>query len=189
VTITQYTHSKEQRKRTTIEAREAEYIPDYGWWLYTVTEIWYYPDGTPHEAKTFKKKHMPNYLETPSDILSAQYSRVSMMNYMDIIRTIKHTEPGTDYSRELRMELQSRLAYPFACFVFVLLAAPFGIFHTRAGMMKGVLTSISLCLFYYLVNAYLINLGREGYIMPFIAAWVANVVFLIVGGYLLHRMR
>ena len=189
VTITQYTHSREQRKRTTIEAREAEYIPGYGWWLYDVTEIWYYSDGTPQKAKTYKKLHKSAYVETPGDIVSAQHSRVSMMNYIDIIRTIRHTEPDTDYSRELRMALQTRLANPFACFVFVLLAAPFGIFHTRAGMMKGALTSIGLCLFYFLVVAYLINLGQAGYIIPFIAAWSANIAFLIIGGYLLHRMR
>lgn len=189
VTITQYTHSREQRKRTTLEAREAEFIPGFGWWFYDVIEIWYFADGTPQPARRYKKKHMPNYDETPGDILSAQHSRVSMMDYFDIIRAIKHTEPRTDYSRELRMELQSRLATPFACFVFVLLAAPFGIFHTRAGMMKGVLTSIALCLFYYVVGAYLINLGREGIIIPILAAWVANIVFIIIGGYLLYRMR
>jgi len=94
------------------------------------------------------------------------------------------------------METNKRVATPLACFVFVLLAAPFGIFHTRAGMIKGVITSILLCLTYYLIAALFISLGEKGaatpqlgFYFPIIAAWLPNVAFISLGFYLLHRMR
>ena len=87
------------------------------------------------------------------------------------------------------MNVVQRFATPAACFVFILLAAPFGIFHTRAGMIKGVITSILLCLGYYLIEALFINLGDKGYMNPFLAAWTPVVIFTSVGFYLLYRMR
>ena len=105
---------------------------------------------------------------------------------LGVLRTVKE-ESSRYYS--LKADLHRRYAMPFACFVFVLLAAPFGIFHTRAGMMKGVLTSIILCLGYFVVAYLLINLAKEGKVNAIVACWAANVVFLGVGAYLVYRMR
>ena len=188
VTITQFTHSQLQRVRMSLEAREAEYVQGFGWWFYDVTELWYYPDGTPQPARKYKKKYAAHFTETPEDILSDQYE-VTLMDYTDLIKAIRHKEITTDKYNKIRTELYNRISTPFACFVFVLLAAPFGIFHTRAGMMKGVLTSIALCLLYYVFNAFLINLGKDGVLPPLIAAWTGNCVFIVLGAYLLYRMR
>ena len=188
VTITQFTHSKSQRVRMSLEAREAEYVQGYGWWFYDVTEIPYFPDGTPKPALKRDKIHASNFSETPAEILSDKYE-VSLMDYTDMLKAIKHKEIATDKYNKIRTELYNRISTPFACFVFVLLAAPFGIFHTRAGMMKGVLISIALCLLYYIFNAFLINLGKDGVLPPVFAAWTGNVIFIVFGGYLLYRMR
>ncbi len=189
IKITEFTHSGKKRIKRTIEAKSGEFVDGFGWWLYDVTTIRFYPDGSPYPAKKIRKKSFPYYTETPRDIASAKHGNPEMMNIIDIFRTMQHINEDSDYYKKLRMNVVQRFATPAACFVFILLAAPFGIFHTRAGMIKGVITSILLCLGYYLIEALFINLGDKGYMNPFLAAWTPVVIFTSVGFYLLYRMR
>ena len=112
-----------------------------------------------------------------------------MMTLAEINRVIASVNENSGTYRKLRMERQKRIALPATCIVFVLLAAPFGIFHTRAGMVKGVITSIGLCVLYYLVAAWLIGLGAQAHLPPLLAAWTPHVLFAGAGYYLLYRMR
>jgi len=189
VKISEYTHRGKKRIKRTIEATSGEYVDGFGWWLYNVTSIRFYPDGTPRPAVKSRKKCFSNYSETPQDIASARFTNPEMMNIIDIFRTMHHINKDSDYYKKLRMNVIQRFATPAACFVFILLAAPFGIFHTRAGMIKGVITSILLCLGYYLLEALFINLGDKGFMNPHLAAWLPVLVFTSIGSYLLYRMR
>jgi lipopolysaccharide export system permease protein len=58
----------------------------------------------------------------------------------------------------------------------------------RSGAFMGVLLSIFLVLLYY--NAYVISteiLGRNSWVSPVVAAWLPNVVFLVLGLVFLRR--
>ncbi len=196
VKITQFTHSKDHRVSKMFEAEKAEYIEDYGWWFYNATEIQFSPDGEAYPADKFKKRYVRHFKETPQSIASMQYTSPEMMTFSEILYCRKHLNKTSDFYKKLKMETNRRIATPLACFVFVLLAAPFGIFHTRAGMIKGVITSILLCLVYYLIAALFISLGEKGadspqigFYFPIIAAWLPNISFIGIGFYLLHRMR
>ncbi|MBR5945818.1 LptF/LptG family permease [bacterium] len=172
-----------------LEAESAEYIANYGWYFFNVKEIIYDADEKPKDTSTYKKRRISVYDETPEIIFSHSIDDEMNMNLSELknaARTVKE-ESSRYYS--LKADLHRRYAMPFACFVFVLLAAPFGIFHTRAGMMKGVLTSIILCLGYFVVAYLLINLAKEGKVNAIVACWSANVVFLGIGAYLVYRMR
>ncbi len=196
VKITQFTHSIDHRVSKVLEAKSAEYIEGYGWWFYDATLIQFSPDGEAYPADKFRKKSIKYFRETPADIASMQYTSPEMMTFPEILFCRKHLNHTSDFYKKLKMETNRRIATPLACFVFVLLAAPFGIFHTRAGMIKGVITSILLCLVYYLIAALFISLGEKGVdspqlsiYFPIVAAWLPNVAFTGVGFYLLHRMR
>jgi len=189
VKITEFTHSVKKRPKRTIEAKKGEYVEGFGWWLYDVITIRFYPDGSPYPATKNKKKAFPYYSATPKDIMSARLGSPEMMNIIDVFRVMNHINKKSDYYKKLRMNAVQRFAAPSACFVFVLLAAPFGIFHTRAGMIKGVITSILLCLSYYLIESLFINIGDKGFIHPVLAAWLPVAVFTGFGFYLLRKMR
>jgi lipopolysaccharide export system permease protein len=191
VTVIQYTHGRERRPNYKLEAARAEYISGYGWWFFDVRRISYFLDGSFSPVRRLSKYHVPEtrWNEQPQDLLSARQSEPELMTFQDLLRQMRNADRGSDNYRKLRMEMHNRLAQPAACLVFVLLAAPFGIFHTRAGMVKGVITSIMLCLVYYLVLALFVNLGTNGYLPQLLAAWLPSIVFAWVGAILLYRMR
>ncbi len=81
-----------------------------------------------------------------------------------------------------------RFAIPAACFVFALTGPVFAVRFSRAGPFMGVLLSIILVFLYY--NAYIIStqiFGPNGWLPPWLAAWLPNILFFTLGIIALRR--
>jgi lipopolysaccharide export system permease protein len=81
---------------------------------------------------------------------------------------------------QYRVEIQKKLAIPFACIVFALLGAPLGIRARRGGLAAAFL-SVGFLLFYYLCLLGGEQLADRGYLAPWISMWLANLVLGILG--------
>ena len=82
--------------------------------------------------------------------------------------------------------LQYRLALPWSCLVVVFIAAPLGIGFSRRGILASVATAILLVFAMNFLTHLFLALG-EGYrIQPWFAAWTPNIIFAIIGLYLLY---
>lgn len=88
---------------------------------------------------------------------------------------------GYPANRYLTM-MHSKLASPLAAFVMVILGVPFALRSSRSGgMAVGIAVSIAIGFAYFVVNAVLLSYGRSGTLPPWIAAWGANVLFILGG--------
>ncbi len=96
---------------------------------------------------------------------------------------------GYDPSRYLTM-MHSKLALPFASFVMVLLAIPFALKTGRSGgAAKGVATGVAIGFAYFIINTAIQSYGRSGVFPPVIAAWGANVIFIMAGIWLAMTVK
>ena len=91
--------------------------------------------------------------------------------------------------REARVELHRRLAFPFACFVFALVAVPLGSQPRRGGRAAGTLISVLLIGLYYSLFISGAKFAREGTLSPFLGIWLANLTLIVLGLVLLPRME
>jgi lipopolysaccharide export system permease protein len=100
-----------------------------------------------------------------------------------------HPAPIFDAKTRMTMllEYHSRLALPFACIVFTLLAMPLGIQNRRSGKAGGFSLSIGVLLLYYIVLSAFRTLGDKALLAPFWACWSPNLIFLILGIYLFKK--
>jgi len=57
----------------------------------------------------------------------------------------------------------------------------------RSTKATGIIISIALVFIYYVVYSLSRSLGRGGMLDPFIASWLPNVIFLILGIYLVYQ--
>jgi lipopolysaccharide export system permease protein len=89
----------------------------------------------------------------------------------------------------LLYELHSKVAVPFATFVFVLLGAPLTLRFGRRGTFAGMVIAIGMIFLYYCVMAWGRMLGTAGTVAPFWAAWTQNLVFLAPGLVFYWRAR
>lgn len=90
----------------------------------------------------------------------------------------------------LRVDLQARLAAPFACFIMGLLGVPFALRYERGSSPAlGIALSLLIGVAYFLLMSMSLAFGYAGALPPLIAGWAANLIFLLVSLYLLLRMR
>ena len=91
--------------------------------------------------------------------------------------------------REARVEFQRRLAFPFACLVFALVAVPLGAQPRRGGRAAGTLLSVLLIGSYYSLSVLGAGLAREGKLSPWNGIWLANIALTVLAVVLLPRME
>ncbi len=93
---------------------------------------------------------------------------------------------GSDIT-DLNIQLNMKMAIPFASLVFALLGAPLGLSGRRTSGSVGLGISILVIFFYYLVTSVSIAIGELKLFTPGIAAWLPNVVTGAIGWYILSR--
>jgi len=76
----------------------------------------------------------------------------------------------------LEISLANKLAWPFACFIGVLLAFPLALRFGKRGRTLGIAMAILAFFAYYLVTSAAAAFGRNGAINPFLAAWLPNII-------------
>jgi LPS export ABC transporter permease LptF/LPS export ABC transporter permease LptG len=90
---------------------------------------------------------------------------------------------------ESRVELHRRLAFPFACLVFALVAVPIGTQPRRGGRAAGSLIAVAMIAGYYLLFVTGAGLARQGSVPPALGIWAANLILAAFGLMLLPRME
>jgi lipopolysaccharide export system permease protein len=94
-------------------------------------------------------------------------------------------------TRNYQMTYEEKLARPFACFVFTLIASPFGLRPTRGGGTGfGFALSLGIAFLYFVIlsvaSAVFGNLPG-GYVTATIGAWLPNAIFTCIGAAFLSR--
>lgn len=89
--------------------------------------------------------------------------------------------------RKFEVEIQKKYAIPFACIVFVLIGAPLGIMARRGTFGAGASLSLGFFLLYWTSLIQGERLADRGFLEPWVAMWMANVILGVLGIYLTVR--
>jgi LPS export ABC transporter permease LptG/LPS export ABC transporter permease LptF len=109
------------------------------------------------------------------------------MNFGQLDRYIGDlTQSGFD-TMKLRVQLWHKLAYPFITVVMAVLAIPFALSMGRRGSLEGVAGAIAVALAYFVADSLFGALGNVNYLPAALAACSSDILFGLVGGYLLLR--
>ncbi|MGH7935654.1 MAG: LptF/LptG family permease [Chthoniobacterales bacterium] len=85
-----------------------------------------------------------------------------------------------------RTQLEYRWALPWTCFIVAIMAAPLGIGFSRRGILSSVAVAIGLVFSMNFLTHLFLALGEGDRVSPLVAAWTPNLIFFVVGLYLLH---
>jgi LPS export ABC transporter permease LptG/LPS export ABC transporter permease LptF len=110
-----------------------------------------------------------------------------LRSFEDREDTLKKTDIEVE-RRHAAVELNKRLAIPFACVVFAFLALPLGVGSRSGGRGRGFVVSVGVVLFYYLVNNQGEMMAMEGKVPPWLGVWLPNIVLMAVALFLMRRM-
>ncbi len=87
---------------------------------------------------------------------------------------------------EFMVEIHKKFSIPAACVVFVLVGAPLGVFIRQRGATVSVGVSLVFFLVYWMFLIGGEELADRGFIPPAVAMWAPNVVFGLVGLFLVR---
>jgi LPS export ABC transporter permease LptG/LPS export ABC transporter permease LptF len=138
------------------------------------------------EYREFIKTSFAEVHEAPS-YFQKESKKAQEMNFGQLESYIGDlSQSGFDTMR-LRVELWHKLAYPLMAVVIAVLAIPFALFMGRRSSLTGIAVAIAVALTYIVLNDLCENLGGVNYLPAALAAWASDLLFGLVGGYLLLR--
>src|SRR5205807_2642005 len=87
------------------------------------------------------------------------------------------------------IEFHRRFALPTACLVLALVGIPLGLSSKKGGKSAGFVLTILLVFAYYSVSLIGVSLAKTGRMSPVMGVWLADIVFLAAGAFLLWRVE
>jgi lipopolysaccharide export system permease protein len=127
--------------------------------------------------------------ETPTDIARRNATTPEYMSRSQISAIIQTGQLTPGELKKYVMTYQEKLAQPFACFVFTLIAIPFGIRSVRGGpnMSVGFGLAVLIVFIYYVVQTVFSYAGEAYLALAALAAWMPNIIFTMIGARRLYR--
>lgn len=128
--------------------------------------------------------------EKPTDIAKrAANNNPESMSRSQIAEIVRTGQLSFGELRKYVMAYQQKLAQPFACFVFTLIAVPYGIRAARGGgsTSLGFGVAVLIVFIYYIVQTIFSYIGEAVLPIAALAAWMPNIIFTAIGARRLYR--
>jgi lipopolysaccharide export system permease protein len=171
------------------EADEARYS-DSAWTLYQGRHRRFSSEETISTTEFDRRAIMLTLI--PDDFTTWVAGDSELMTFHDIrAYSRRRHQEGSQVAR-LTTDYYSRIAFPFVTVVMVLVGITLSLRRsgTRGGSMAiGIGQALAIGFCYWTTYSIAIALGRGGALTPLIAAWMANVLFMSFGLYLMLKVR
>lgn len=153
----------------------------------------------PYPPRVAERLAVPELDETPDQIRSeikfstlsnVRAARRATLSLREIV-AYRRLHPQLSRRDEFKLltQLHGRLAEPWTCLVVVLIAVPFGAPGGRRNVFVGVASSLFIGFTYFILMRFGLALGTGGYLPPWLAAWLPNLLFATAGVWLTQRLR
>ena len=156
------------------------------WRLVNAKVVNYDAAGNITDEKMFKSTNVSNWSETPFRLSSANVRP----EFLGISELKEYLYFNADFPETLlapfRTQLQYRWALPWTCFVVAIMATPLGIGFSRRGILASVAAAIGLVFTMNFLTHLFLALGEGDRISPWVAGWTPNLIFFVVGLFLLY---
>ncbi|MBL8533245.1 MAG: LPS export ABC transporter permease LptG [Betaproteobacteria bacterium] len=181
-----YEFDDNYRLRSISEARSAEYQGADRWRLRDVSRTRFHPDRT--EAGHLDEVQWHSVLN-PS-ILNVLMVVPERMSLFDLYSFIGHLRENQQATARHEIALYSKLVYPLAVIVMMVLALPFAYLRVREGGISGkIFGGIMLGLGFHLVSRLFGHLGLLNAWSPLFSAAFPTTLFFALGALLLWRVE
>jgi len=139
------------------------------------------------------------FRETPAEIWSefsisqlsarraAKRAVVSLNTLWDYFEL--HPELTGEKRALLMTQFHARIAIPWTCLVVMLIAIPFAAPSGRRNLFVGTTVGLVITFAFFILQRVGLTLGTGGYLVPWLAAWLPNLSFAVLGLFLTSRVR
>jgi LPS export ABC transporter permease LptG/LPS export ABC transporter permease LptF len=169
-----------------IFAAKAQWDPDHSTWRFQ--NGWVSDIQGDHTTgyRQFLETSFSEIHEDPG-YFNKESLQAQEMNFGQLDRYISDLRQSGFDTMKLRVALWQKLSYPLIAVIMAVLAIPFALSMGRRGSLTGIAVAIGVALTYFVVESLFGALGNVNYLPAALAAWSSDMLFGLVGGYLLLR--
>jgi LPS export ABC transporter permease LptF/LPS export ABC transporter permease LptG len=138
------------------------------------------------EYRPFLKASFAEIHEDPGYFTKEKW-QAQEMNFGQLDRYISDLRQSGFDTMRLRVELWHKLAYPLMAVIMAVLAIPFALMMGRRSSLTGIAMAIAVTLTYIVIDSFFGALGNVNYLPAAMAAWSSDILFGLVGSYLLLK--
>lgn len=145
------------------------------------------PDASYQESYPFKHRQL-SLTKAPFEFALQgrdpyEMNIVQAQQYLKILKMMGDEKK----LRTFQVRIQQKIAFPFICIVFCLIGSALGASPQYMSRATGFGLCVVIIFIYYVFGFLMGSLGLIGLISPFLAAWLPNLLGLMMGGWLLYR--
>ncbi len=103
------------------------------------------------------------------------------LNIFELLSYTRSVEAEGYDATNYRVDLHAKLSFPLICLILSILAAGYGIRHKRRGghnLSISIAFGLGVTFVYTILFNFCLSLGYGQMLPPFVAAWIANFIFL-----------
>ena len=165
-----------------VDAKRAVYRNDT-WYLYNGVERFFSGDG--FKKVTFQEFEQKQFTipEGFEDIFAMQ-KQPEEMTYQELLKYIERLQGAGYRVDKYLVDLHTKISMPFIIFIMALIGVSFAVKIDKSGRLFNVGLGLLISFICWIVTTIGISLGHMGLFPPMVAAWIGNVLFLMLGAYL-----
>jgi lipopolysaccharide export system permease protein len=184
--ITLYRFSPQFELLERVDARSAQWKD--GKWVLAEASVTDFTQQGVAVRKNYRQLTL-SLPETPLDFRVAE-KNPNEMNFRELKEYVRKIERDGYNASTYRTALYACISFPFISVIMAFLGIPLALRKERgAGLALGIGYSILISFIYLVVYSFILELGKVGSLPPVAAAWLGNIIFAMVGVYLLLSVR
>ncbi|MGI8497152.1 MAG: LptF/LptG family permease [Gemmatimonadaceae bacterium] len=170
-----------------VSAQIAAWDSTAGWRLRR-GEMHVLPDSLTDFAIGFDSLRDNQFTESPAELMAAPRAPQEM-RFHELGRFIRSLERSGGDANELKVEQALKIAIPVTCIIIAIFGASLATSTQRGGTAYGIGVSLATTVLFLMLIQITKAVGGGGLVPPYLAAWIPNMLFGILGAVLLARTR
>ncbi len=156
---------------------------------------WKFREGMIQKANNAREYDLERFdeidLELPEgpDTFVRSVKKPEEMSYWQLKRYAKRVQLDGYDATTYVVDMNIKLAFPVINIIMVLLGIPIALRMKRRGTPLVICVGIVGCFLYLLTLGFSRSLGLNGVLPPMLSAWLANIIFLFLGSYLIMNTK
>ncbi|MCX5806916.1 MAG: LptF/LptG family permease [Proteobacteria bacterium] len=90
---------------------------------------------------------------------------------------------------DLLLEIYKKFSIPFSSLAFIFLTIPLGVRRRIEGKVSGIIYSLALFIFYYILMAFTENVGKSIHLPALLTSFIPNILIIFIGLNLLKHLN
>jgi len=138
-----------------------------------------------YQISTFDTTDIPIQIPQSANNQQAEPATLGAMKVSELLRVARTSAAST--RRWTLIEFHRRFALPTACLVLAMVGIPLGLSSKKGGKSSGFVLTILLVFLYYSLSLIGVSLARQARLSPPAGVWLADLLFLVGGAFLLWQ--